>query len=337
MWLRPHLEAAGGLLRFDRFMELALYDPQDGYYGSQIASVGPRGDFSTSATLSSLLARGIANWLRPSRPAHVIEIGAGTGQLAIAVLRHLGAFGLGRRLGLPVRRGTRLTYHIVERSPALESIQRRLLRRAARWHRTVEDALAAANGRASLFSNELVDAFPPRVFRRDNDWSELFLALRNGALGEVWQPADSQPSSTAFDHPWPVGQRLEVHQSYRDWLASWQPHWTAGELLTIDYGGSPSEIYHRRPAGSLRAYYRHQRQNGPQLYELAGRKDLTADVNFDDLEAWGRELGLETISRTDQRDWLATFSDQPNAADHFLTDPHGAGSAFKVLVQRRPT
>lgn len=41
-------------VRFDHFMEAALYDPGHGYYTSRIRTVGTRGDFSTTATLLRL-------------------------------------------------------------------------------------------------------------------------------------------------------------------------------------------------------------------------------------------------------------------------------------------
>jgi SAM-dependent MidA family methyltransferase len=64
-------------------------------------------------------------------------------------------------------------------------------------------------------------------------------------------------------------------------------------MLSIDYGGISSEIYERRPQGTLRAYRGQQRLTGAEVYELPGRQDITADVNFDDLAQWARALGWE--------------------------------------------
>jgi SAM-dependent MidA family methyltransferase len=239
------------------------------------------------------------------------------------------------------------TYHIVERSAPLQKAQRKLLGRRVRWHFSLEDALAAAGGDSFLFSNELVDAFPVRVFQRGGalqapsppppGWSELHLQLRDGLITESWLAASSLPASTIFTHDWPVGQRLETHESYHAWLAAWQPRWKRGELLTIDYGGPPEAIYHRAPAGTLRAYYHHQRATGPELYTLPGRRDLTADVNFDDLVHWGNALGLETISLKSQREFLLPHFDPQSSsdADRFLIDETGLGAAFSVLRQQR--
>jgi SAM-dependent MidA family methyltransferase len=273
----------------------------------------------------------------------VIEVGPGSGQLARAILRLSRPPGLLRHLRPPP-----FTYHLVERSPILREQQRRLLGRTARWHQCVEDALTATDGHAFLFSNELIDAFPVRVFRCDGtvpdgtgpeaaSWSELHLQLAARQLAETWLPSGTLPDSAVFSHQWPAGQRVEVHESAHDWLARWQTHWKSGELLTIDYGGHSPDLYRRAPAGTLRAYYHHERLTGPDVYTLAGRRDLTADVNFDDLQRWGDSLGLRTHSLITQRDFLFPHldPDHSSVADRFLTDADGPGTSFKVLRQRK--
>ena len=76
---------------FSSFMARALFDPQRGYYSRNIRTVGARGDFSTSATLSPDLGRSIAAWLKAqSGVRHVIEIGAGSGELMQQLKRSLG-------------------------------------------------------------------------------------------------------------------------------------------------------------------------------------------------------------------------------------------------------
>lgn len=325
-WLDPHLSAAGGRLRFDRFMELALYDPRHGYYTARISDVGRGADFSTAATLSTALGRAIAAWIRSHPEQAVIEVGAGNGALAAAV-----------QGSLPFLLRRRRHWHIVERSPRLRLLQEKHLGTRTHWHETLPAAIAATGGEALIYSNEVPDAFPARVFRRAGEaetYEELHLtAGEQQTLVEDWQPADELPQSTVFDHPWPPGQRIEVHESVHHWLAEWTPGWRAGALLTIDYGGSPREIYHRRPGGTLRGYFLHQMITGPELLSNPGRQDLTADVNFDDLKSWGRELGLRTISRQSQSDFLAAHR-VGDPADQFLLDPHGAGTAFQVLEQR---
>lgn len=58
--IRAEIEAAGGKLPFDRFMDLALYAPGLGYYVAGATKLGPEGDFVTAPEISPLFARCLA-------------------------------------------------------------------------------------------------------------------------------------------------------------------------------------------------------------------------------------------------------------------------------------
>ena len=328
-WLQPHFEAADNLLRFDRFMELCLYDEANGYYGRHVRSIGSRGDFSTTPTFSPLLAKAVAHSIRLAGLRDVIEIGPGAGDLTLALRREL-------KPAFP-RFRNRIRYHLVERSPRFQSVLREKFGRSMLIHSRMEEALQACNGTAFIFSNELVDAFPVRAFQMEGgQWQELALGAHGTGITEHWIQEKRLPESTLFRQAPASGQRYEVHDSYRRWLESWLPSWKTGCILTIDYGGTPSEIYHRKPAGTVRGYHHHERILGSNLYQLPGKHDLTADVNFDDLVHWGEALGLHLRTLVTQREYCSPFlQNEPCASDHFLTDPHGAGQAFKVLLQDR--
>lgn len=322
----------GGAIPVDRYMQEALYHPEYGYYARNIRTVGRRGDFSTSASLGEALGSGLARWLWQNRlPGldgawHVIEAGAGSGELARTILRRLG---LWKRL--------RLVYHIVETSPVLRAEQQRALPQfRVRWHDSMHEALDACMGRALIFSNELIDAFPCRVFERsDSSWREIGLRIEEGRIFEcvIDRPI---PSSSALDLAWPAGQRIEVQVSAAEWMASWAASAKDTRLLTIDYGGAPSDVYHRRLQGTLRAYFHHQRQDGIEVYRRFGKQDITCDVNFTDLSAWGERCGWRTNSLSTQAQFLAAHGAVHGGLhDAQLADHTGAGGAFKVLIQEK--
>lgn len=344
----------GERIPFRRFMEHALYDPESGYYTRRIRDVGRGGDFSTSATLDPLLGRAIARWIGErtrslGRPADVIEVGAGTGALADTILEALGW-----------RRRRSIRYHIVEISPLLrERQQRRLARRAVRWHDAMTAAIAAAGGSALVVSNELVDAFPVNVYQwngRDRAWGEVFVEQTPaGSITETIQPPGPTPEPLPEPEPnWTDGQRIEIPWSYREWLSTWLPATRRLRMLTVDYGDTFPAVYERRPAGTLRAYLLHERLTGPGIYQLPGRQDLTADVDFSRLIAWGQTLGLATERLQCQKDFLQAHLTPREIARHSprepdrrhpatmpappatppALDPLGAGTAFKVLEQR---
>jgi len=310
-WL---VEQEGGEVSFERFMEFALHDPQAGYYARKVRTVGRRGDFSTAATLSPVLGRAIAAWAAETGPLPVIEVGAGDGALA-AVLLESG-----------------VETHLVEVSEPLRALQQQRLS-GVRWHADMASALAAVGGRALVFSNELVDAFPCAVLRRgETGWQELVLRVQ-GELVEAWRPFSGESPLVE------ATGRVEQHRSYRRWLEGWLPGLERGHLLTIDYGEAADTLYHRRPMGTVRGYFQHLRMEGPEVYARVGHQDLTADVNFTELRAWGEALGLSTRLDCTQREFvlarLPELADSADPAVRFVLHPHGMGGGHRVLWQER--
>ncbi len=314
------------LIRFDSFMHQALHDPDRGYYARKIKSVGADGDFSTTATLSDLLGKAVAasfiKWQKESdSPFHFIEVGGGDGSFARSFLK-----------SLPLIKRWKTCYHLVDSSSPLASVQKRKLKRSVHYHDSITSALLDCEGIAFIFSNELVDAFPVRIFQRSGEtWNELYL---KGAE-EVFLPESKLPKSTSFSLPrTKQNQRVEIHESYHDWLKQWSLLWKSGKMLTIDYGDSFPDIYYRMPYGTLRAYLRHQRITGNAVYLYPGYQDITTDVNFTDLINWGNDLSIKEIKYICQTEYLTPFASQTDT-DQYLIDPFGPGSAFKVLLQQK--
>lgn len=301
-------------------MARALHDPQHGYYARRITGVGRRGDFTTAPMLSDAPARAIAAWVMrafgESGCRNLIEIGPGDGTLAAGVLGFL---------PWHVRLGTRL--HLVETSVPLAEQQRKLLGKRASWHRSPVEALNTCGGNAIIFSNELVDAFPVRRFQKTSEgWQELALRFdEQRRAHEILLPPAPLPDSSGFLESHPLGQWIEVHESYHRFLKDWLPSWKSGRMLTIDYGATADRLHHRRPQGSIRGYLLQQRLEGTDIYQNPGRQDLTADVNFTDLQNWSRPwVGEQRLTS------FGRFLQNPGDA---LADEHGAGGAFLVLDQ----
>jgi SAM-dependent MidA family methyltransferase len=331
---------------FSDFMQRALHDPVRGYYARQITGVGQRGDFSTSATISNHLAKAIASWIKEVSARHphvktVIEVGGGTGVLLSSVIRSTGWW---------TRR--RLRFAMVDSSPKLrEQQQARPDLRHITWHERLEEALDACDGHAFIFHNELLDAFPVTLLEWQhgkNEWQEIHVrSLRGQIVAEerhAFTPERGHPLAlrdifTALQswdatHPPPQkNQRIELALPVHDWLRHWSPRWKSGSMLTLDYGDLFPAIYHRRPAGTLRAYSMHQRLQGAAIYQNPGRQDITADVNFSDLRAWCRTLGWREDAYLSQAEFFARQGLEPeDQGDRYLSDPGGAGGAFRCLI-----
>lgn len=317
-WLAGTFADAGGSLSFEKFMQLALYDPEFGYYTSNIDDVGgARADFSTWATLSPP-GKPVANWINAEFEYHdhrfdLIEIGAGDGSMAESILKN---FSWNER--------RKLNYHIVEISgPLMVRQKARIKGKRVQWHKDIESALAAADSKAIIFSNELVDAFPAKWLRWNGEnWQEIYISFSpETGLKEEFRPTDLQPD---FDSPKP-GQRVELHNSYFDWLDSWLAKLEAGSLLTIDYG---SETWSKNPNGTMRGYFRQQRIEGPGVYQRFGSQDLTCDVNFSELVRHGEVNHLETVKLENQLEFMQRYG----AGDVKNTE---AAKAFLTLHQRK--
>ena len=325
---------------FAQFMADALYSPENGYYVKNIKTVGSRGDFSTSATLHSALGSAIHGWLKEQSVANpeisdIIEVGPGDGSLMETVRSSAGWF---------ERR--RFNYHLVESSPVLSEIQQRRLGHKVTHHTDIKSALSAAGGKAFIYSNELVDAFPATLLQwsaTSESWDEIWLTKSAGTFQEVAKPFspenDSLEVSSALSSwnkqsPPPANQRIEIHFSYLDWLRSWAPMLKSGSMLTIDYGDVFPNLYHRRPHGTLRAYYNHTVREREEIYQMPGRQDITADVNFTDLINWSHQFGWETDSLMTQRKFIEKYGNKrqkgPESAREHIMSQHGAGGAFTL-------
>jgi len=209
-----------------------------------------------------------------------------------------------------------------------------------------------------VFSNELVDAFPVhQVIAQDGHLQEVYVTWQ----GEQWQEVYGALSRDELVHyfqdqgldltqvPYPSPYRTEVNLAAQDWLKTIAQKLKVGYLMTIDYGYDRDRYYHpQRSQGTLQCYYRHRRHDNP--YVNVGEQDITAHVNFTDLQRWGAAIGLETLGLTRQAlflmslglgDRLQELSVQPQTlstllhrrdALHQLLDPGGLGN-FWVLIQ----
>jgi len=98
-WLVKKIIKMGGTISFYDFMNFALNDPINGYYGSGKAELGVRGDFVTSSSLSDdfafLVGKQIEDWLIQFKSSFlsnetlsVTEFGAGDGSFMSGLIKY---------------------------------------------------------------------------------------------------------------------------------------------------------------------------------------------------------------------------------------------------------
>lgn len=293
-----------GPMPFARFMDLALYDPDGGYYRSSHARPGRGGDFLTAPELHPIFGASLATgfreiWVRLGCPDPFViqEYGAGTGALAESVLDAVddAAFRAAIRYR-PVEVDERRVAAFVERLTAAGS--------AGALDPTNDGPVTGI-----VVANEVLDALPVhRVRRRGDTLVELAVAL-DGDVGLV--ETEIEPTTPALaarlsDEGVTLvdGQTAEICLAIDAWVAGAAAGLSRGVLLLIDYGATAEELYDpiRRRDGTLRAYVRHQVHDDP--YRSIGRQDLTAHVDVTAVERAARAAGLTTIGITTQAEAL---------------------------------
>ncbi|MDT9176984.1 MAG: class I SAM-dependent methyltransferase [Limnospira sp. PMC 1291.21] len=351
-------------ITFAEYMEMALYDPKQGYYNHNSPQIGAQGDFFTSPHLGSdfgeLLAEQLVEmWeiLGKPEPFTLVEMGAGQGILAADIIGYLqGQY--------PQVVGV-LDYAIAEKSTRLKTEQQRRFQQLGapftqiRWCDLDEIANHSITG--CFFSNELIDAFPVHlVTRQNNQLQEIYLTTTGSKsdyqLAEVVGELSTPQLADYFrlvgidllSEAYPEGYRTEVNLAALGWIETVARKLRRGFVLTIDYGYSADRLYSpTRREGTLQCYYQHRHHNNPYIY--IGEQDITAHVDFTALQQKGRSLGLQTIGFTQQAlfmmalglgDRIATVSEGPKISQvlrrrealHSLIDPMGLGN-FGVLIQ----
>src|SRR5690606_26402985 len=288
------IDREGGWIHFDRYMELALYEPGLGYYSNGKPVFGPGGDFVTAPELTPLfgaaVSRQVGSWLAACGGApHVVEFGAGSGALASQLLNALD------------RQGFRdLRYQIVELSADLRRLQRQSI--AARLPQMVDQVEwldAAPTGlRGVVVANELLDAMPVRAFEWDGrELREAGVAATGGELGWSCRPADEGLRALVDDlgvdtAGWHLPYRSELCPRQGAWLATVANGMDCGAILLLDYGFPAAEYYHpQRVGGTLMSHFRHRALTDPFVWP--GLQDITAHVDFSRLLAAGVAAGLE--------------------------------------------
>lgn len=300
-----------GPMTFARFMDLALYDPDGGYYRSEAARPGREGDFLTAPEahpiFGAALARAVADaWDRLGRPAAFTlrEYGAGAGALAGAIFDGL------------VREQPELAAMI--RFQPVEADERRIDELAARLDaaghgaaldRPTQPAGAVARVTGVVLANEVLDALPThRLVRRGGKLREIMVGLDDaGGFIDVEAEPSTGGLAARLDAAGVTlvdGQRAEVCLAVDPWIASLADGLRVGLLILIDYGYPSVELYDatRRPAGTLRAYLRHRVHDDPYIH--IGRQDLTAHVDVTAVLRAAEAAGLVHLGTTTQAEYL---------------------------------
>ena len=299
-----------GPITFAEFMNVALYDPDGGFYergaGSASGAIGTNGDFVTSPHVSplfgALLARQVAEFdeiLGGPAAFTVLEAGAGDGTLAEEIagslagtLRERGAFVLAERTA-------RHRALIEARRPRI-GLPTRIVDDVVRIE------LASLDG--CVLANELLDNLPFHLVRGTPDGSvELYVGLGGGAAFELTEGPVSSGHVERLAPPLLPGEEATVPAGAVAFVEGAAGALRRGYILLIDYAAG---------AGGTGAVHGYRRQGvvGDVLAD-PGSSDVTAGVDLGIVAAHARGLGLRVWGPVAQRDALTAlgFAEQLEA------------------------
>jgi SAM-dependent MidA family methyltransferase len=339
--------AANGPIPFARFMELALYHPQFGYYASGMARIGRTGDFYTNVSIGPVFGRILAGQFREmakrlGEPAKfcLVEQGANNGQLAVDVLSAL----------LPE---LPLEYWIVEPSAALRSQQQEKLRPFSQCVHWAEDLPSLPEFEGVHFSNELVDALPFHLVRSTGTtWEELLVDGLAGNFRFHNAPPSADIATEIPNLPnRAAGTIAELRPVANEWLKHLAGKMRCGFVLVIDYGFPREQLLApHRSEGTFSCYQSHRRDFRPLADP--GKKDITAHVDFSALKDAAQASGFHFEGFTDQNhfligsseDLLTSLDGPPDAATQktlralqTLLHPESMGTQFQYFLLSKDT
>ncbi|HWR51373.1 MAG TPA: SAM-dependent methyltransferase [Bryobacteraceae bacterium] len=307
--------AASGPIPFSRFMELALYDLEYGYYRRPHDPFGKSGDFFTAEQLQPVFGILIGRLLAGLRDElgckefTVVELGAGREEMRDA----LSGF---RYIPMDAGRGR------------------------------LPPGFAGA-----VFTNEFFDALPVEaVVRRGGQFHDMRVTVKDSRFEWIeGGPARAEVADylERFHGPREEGEFAEANLASLAWMDTITRSLDRGYIVTIDYGYTRRESI-RFPRGTLMSYRRHTALE--DVLAEPGERDITAHVNFTALQEHGEALGLQTVRfetlaralmRTGESDEFASALAAESPAEEqrrrlqLKTLLFGMGETFRLLLQKK--
>ncbi|MBJ90139.1 MAG: SAM-dependent methyltransferase [Woeseia sp.] len=295
----------GGSISFAEYMHEVLYAQGLGYYASGTAKLGLNGDFVTGPEISSLygcvLATQFASLRSKLDSFCILELGAGSGELVVQMLRHLAVLD-----SLPEE------YLILEVSADL------MERQHAKLVADIPDFIDRVRWVAQLpadfsgivIANEVADAITVERFRIENSdvlqgrvvsFGESFNLVYESAPAFLEQFVRKIEADLggSLNH----GFQSEVSPALHDWIKKIAASVEQGIVLIIDYGATRREYYAPdRCNGWLQCHFRHHVHG--DAFILPGIQDLTAWVDFSGLAEAAVAAGMEVVGFADQANFL---------------------------------
>ncbi len=294
------IEASDGVIGFDEYMQMALYQPGLGYYSGASIKFGAFGDFVTAPEISPLFGGCLAHQVRAliaqGCGATLLEFGAGSGRLCGQILQALP--------GLE-------QYLILDLSAELKQRQQFYLQNLLDPESFAKIEWLAELPRAFegiVIANEMLDAMPVHLLIKDDGWLERGVGFDGDKF--VWKNFAPRArvlaaieAIEARHGALPRGYQCEINHNFDPWFAALARNCRRGAVIIVDYGYEQADYYSpRRHRGTLECFYQHRLHFDPLI--LTGLQDITASIDFDACADAAEKHGFEPQGLVSQRRFL---------------------------------
>ena len=326
-----------GPISLSRYMEICLWDDENGYYTSHQV-LGGHGDFITSPEISQTFGELIGLWALSfykefinKKGLCITELGSGRGTLLKDAIRTICKV-TSNKIDLDIT--------ILEKSKRLITVQKENLKnKNVKW---ISDIKGLSIEPQIIIANEFFDALPINQYVRGNEgWHEKKVTTKNGELcftlgNKIWTPDKSIFSN------FKIGDTLEYSEQTISIFSYICNHLIQhdGVLLVIDYGNVSGF------GDTLQAVSDHKFRS---VLEKPGRSDLSSHVNFRLLKEIASKKNLYVSPVKEQQNFLlklgikerlksltknvsSTIAETVESDVKRLIDPDKMGSLFKVIA-----
>ena len=328
-------------LPLDKFIELALYNKNSGYYMKK-NPFGKKGDFITAPNITRLFSEIIAIWIitfwksiGSPKKFNLFELGAGNGEMMKVINETLKNF---------PECFNACKFIIYEKSDFLIKQQKKnLFSEKILWKKDIKNI----NSYPTLYiANEFFDAIPiKQFFKKKDGWIERFVKLKN------LKKAEFKEKKTNIKK---LEDKLKFKISKNQNVIEYSPETfkylkticeiiqkNDGGILIIDYGYLNSKMHE-----TLQAIKNHKYSN---VIEDIGESDITYNINFNLFEKFISQFSNLKSIVTNQKKFLTSMGILQRAemvsknipfskkADLFyrirrLIDEKQMGTLFKVML-----
>jgi SAM-dependent MidA family methyltransferase len=343
--IQQKIKNAGGWISFADFMQMALYTPSLGYYSGGAKKFGMAGDFATAPEISPLFAQTLAlqaAQILELTQGDILELGAGTGKLAVDLLLELQALNQ-----LPKQ------YFILEVSDHLRQIQLETCQTklpTALFEKIIWLEALPVSFTGLVLGNEVLDAIPVHlIVNTAQGLHERGVSFDSDFIWQDKPLATGNLHDEVSAYSLPIDYLTEFCPAALGLVNSLIDCLKQGIILMIDYGFSAREYYHpQRNQGTLMCHYQHLAHDNPLIN--VGLQDITAHVNFSQIAQIamaGEAHGIRLAGYVNQAQFLINCGilyllaqhspDSPQymrmaAAAQKLLSPAEMGELFKVIT-----